>query len=92
MNRQELIAAVAQRSGTPATTVDSVLAAFAGVVTDQVARGDKVQVPGFVTFEAVDRQARTGRNPATGETMTIPARKAVRISAGTALKRAVAGG
>ena len=90
--KTELRNAVAERSGLPASTVDAVLAALASVVTEQVAQGTKLQVPGIATSEVVQRAARTGRNPATGETMQIPARNAVKVSASAPLKRAAAGG
>ncbi|MDU4678914.1 MAG: HU family DNA-binding protein, partial [Cutibacterium granulosum] len=54
------------------------------------AKGEKVQLPGLFTAEAVERPARNGRNPRTGESMTIPAHKAVKISASSTLKKAVA--
>jgi DNA-binding protein HU-beta len=69
-----------------------VLAGFVSVVTEQVATGGRVQLPGFLTVDTADRAARAGRNPSTGAAMTIPARRVVRVSAGTALKRAAAGG
>jgi len=61
------------------------------VVADAVSHGDKVTIPGWISFEQVERAAREGRNPATGETLQIPARKAVKVSAGSKLKNAVQG-
>ncbi|KEY36783.1 DNA-binding protein HU, partial [Cutibacterium acnes] len=55
-----------------------------------LAKGEKVQLPGLFTAETVERPARNGRNPRTGESMTIPAHKAVKISASSTLKKAVA--
>ena len=92
MNRSETIAAIAQRTGIAGATVEAVLSGFVSVVTEQVACGSKVHLPGFLTVETTDRAARAGRNPSTGEAMTIPARRVVRLTAGTALKRAAAGG
>jgi DNA-binding protein HU-beta len=91
MNRSDLIAAAAQRSGLTPQAVDQALSALQSVVTESLVKGDKVTIPGFVSFEAVQRSAREGRNPSTGEKMHIPARTAVKISAGQALKRAVSG-
>lgn len=91
MNRSEVVAAAAQRSGIPANQVDQALTAVQSVITEALAQGDRVMIPGFVTFETVKRSAREGRNPSTGEKMHIPARTAVKVSAGQALKRAVSG-
>ena len=91
MNRSEVVASAAQRSGIPANQVDQALTAVQSVITEALAQGDRVTIPGFVTFEAVQRSAREGRNPSTGEKMHIPARTAVKVSAGQALKRAVSG-
>ena len=60
------------------------------IKTAALAKGEKVQLPGLFTAEAVERPARNGRNPRTGESMTIPAHKAVKISASSTLKKAVA--
>lgn len=90
MNRSELISAVSQRTGLAPTDVDQVLGGVQSVVTEALVNGDKVTLTGFLTLEIVHRNARSGRNPQTGETMTIPARSAVKLSAGQALKRAVA--
>ncbi len=92
MNRSETIAAIAERTGVAAATVDAVLAGFASVVTEQVANGGRVQLPGFLSVDTAERAARSGRNPSTGAAIAIPARRVVRLSAGTALKRAAAGG
>jgi len=91
MNRSELVAAAAQRSGLSANVVDQALTALQSAVTEALVARDKVTIPGFVAFEAVQRSAREGRNPSTGEAMHIPARTAVKISAGQSLKRAVSG-
>ena len=60
--------------------------AFGAVLNEAAAKGEKVTIPGLLTMEVVDRAARTGRNPQTGEELKIPASKGVKISAGTALK------
>ena len=92
MNRSELIDAASQRSGLAPQAIDQALTALQSAVTEALVSGQKVTIPGFATFESVERSAREGRNPATGEKLHIPARTAVKISAGQALKRAVAGG
>jgi len=92
VNRSELVQAVAESSGVSNKDVDAVLKSFQSVVTDTVVKGkDKISIQGFLTFEQVDRAAREGRNPATGESLSIPASKAVKVSAGSALKNAVKG-
>ena len=92
MNRSELIDAVSQRSGVESRDVDATLKGLFEVVAGVVAKGDeKITLPGFISFEQVDRAARTGRNPQTGESIDVPASKAVKISAGTKLKAIAAG-
>ena len=91
MNRKQLVKDVADSTGLSQDQVDSVLSGVVDSVTTAVAAGDKVVVPGFVSFEQVDRSARTGRNPQTGESIDIPAQKAVKVSAGKNLKDAVRG-
>ena len=89
--KSELRNAIVERSGIPAGMVDGVLAALASVVVEQVSRGTKLQLPGIATIDVVQRSARTGRNPQTGETMEIPARRAVKMTPSAPLKRAAAG-
>jgi len=92
MNRSELIAAAAQRSGLATDVVEQAMNALHSEITEALVSGQKVSITGFVTFETVERSAREGRNPSTGEKMQIPARTAVKISAGQSLKRAVSQG
>ena len=73
MNKAELVSAIAEKSGQSQSAVGDVLSAFESVVTAEVAGGNKVQIPGFLSFEKAERAARTGRNPATGAEMQIPA-------------------
>ena len=92
MNRSELVDAISQRSGVDSHDVDATLKGLFEVVAGVVAKGDeKITLPGFISFEQVDRAARTGRNPQTGESIDVPASKAVKISAGTKLKAIAAG-
>jgi DNA-binding protein HU-beta len=90
MNKSELVNAVAQRSEQSASAVGEMLNALEAVVTETVAKGDKVQLPGFLTFDRADRAARTGRNPATGAEMQIPAARVPRVKPGKTFKDAVA--
>lgn len=91
MNRTELVTQAARRSGVAEHDARAVLDAVEVVVTEALARGEKVQLPGFLTLEQVERKERGGRNPRTGEAITIPARRAVTVSAGSRLKDAVQG-
>lgn len=86
--RSELVAALAEKAGVSKSTADDVLTAFADFLVDSVAKGDKVSIPGVVAVERVSRAARTGRNPATGETINIPAGFGAKVSAGSRLKAA----
>ena len=87
MNKTELVAAMAKETNLSKKDVEAVLKSFTDVVvSDQLKKGDKVQLVGFGTFEVSERAAREGRNPQTGETMTIAASKAPKFKAGKALK------
>jgi len=89
MNKTELIAAVAEETELSKKDAERVLKAFTDTIASELKKGDKVQIVGFGTFEVSERQARTGRNPHTGETMEIEASKAPRFKAGKALKDAI---
>ena len=89
MNRTEFIAAVAEKAEISKKDSEKALKAFVDVVAEQLKAGDKVQLVGFGTFEVSERAAREGRNPQTGETMTIAACKAPKFKAGKALKDAI---
>lgn len=86
MNKQELIAAIANRTELSKKDAEKVLKAFTDVVAEELKKGEKVQLVGFGTFEVSERAAREGRNPQTGETMKIEASKAPKFKAGKALK------
>ena len=92
MNRRELINAVASHVEADAKEVDRVLSGFTDVVTSTVARGEQVAISGFAKFAKVERAARMGRNPATGEAIHIKASKKARITPLKAFKDAVMGG
>ena len=89
MNKTEFIAAVAEKAEISKKDSEKALKAFVDVVAEQLKAGDKVQLVGFGTFEVSQRAAREGRNPQTGETMTIAACKAPKFKAGKALKDAI---
>jgi DNA-binding protein HU-beta len=89
MNKRELARAVAVQSDVEVKTVVNVIEAFTEVVTAVVSKGEPVSIPGFAKFVKVNRPARMGRNPATGETIRIKASKKARITAVKAFKDAV---
>ena len=86
MNKTELVAAMADAAEISKKDAEKALKAFTDVVADELKKGGKVQLVGFGTFEVSERAAREGRNPQTGETMTIEASKSPKFKAGKALK------
>ena len=86
MNKTELIAAIAEKAELSKKDSEKALKAFVDVVTEELKKEHKIQLVGFGTFEVSERNARTGRNPQTGETMTIAASKSPKFKAGKALK------
>ena len=89
MNKRELARAVAVQSDVEFKTVATVIDGFTEVVTAVVSKGEPVSIPGFAKFVKVDRPARMGRNPATGEAIRIKASKKARITPVKAFKDAV---
>ena len=89
MNKTELVAAVAEQADISKKDAEKALKAFVDVVTEEMKKGEKVQLVGFGTFEVSERAAREGRNPQTGKTMKIEACKAPKFKAGKALNDAV---
>ena len=90
MNKTELIAAVAEKTGLTKKDAERVVSATFETVTEALTKGDKVQVFGFGNFEVKTREARVGRNPRTKESIQIPATKLPAFKASKALKDAVA--
>ena len=86
MNKTELIAAVAEKAEISKKDAEKAVKAFTDVVSEELANGGKIQLVGFGTFEVSERPAREGRNPRTGETMTIAATKTPKFKVGKALK------
>ena len=86
MNKAELIAAVAAKTGDTKKGAEASLNAFVDVVSEALVKGDKVQLVGFGSFEVRKRAARKGRNPQTKEEIKIPASKAPVFKAGKAFK------
>ena len=89
MNRNELVAGVAQKAGIPRNQAEKVLDALGDVVTEAVQKGDKVSLTGLLSIERVLRAPRTGRNPQTGAPIKIGARKVPKFTPGSELKKAV---
>ena len=89
MNKTELIAAVAEKTGLTKKDAERVVNATIDTITESLVKGDKVQVSGFGIFEVKTREARTGRNPRTGETMEIAASKVPSFKAYNGLKDSI---
>ena len=90
MNKTELIAAVAEKSGLSKKDSEKAVSAVLDAVTAALVAGDKVQLVGFGTFDVKERAARVGRNPKTKEEIQIPASRVASFKVGKALKDAVA--
>ena len=86
MNKTELIAAVAEKAEISKKDAEKAVKAFTDVVSEELVNGGKIQLVGFGTFEVSERPAREGRNPRTGETMTIAATKTPKFKVGKAVK------
>ncbi len=90
MNKAELVDAIAKETGETKRSAEKFLNAFVDTVMGAVAKGEKVSVVGFGNFERKKREARKGRNPRTGETIKIPAKKYPAFSPGKGFKDQVA--
>jgi DNA-binding protein HU-beta len=89
MNKTELIALLANQAGVTQKVAEEVLKALTDAVATELKKGEKVVVTGFGTFEVRHRVARKGKNPRTGEPITVPAQKTPAFRAGKLLKAAV---
>ncbi len=89
MNKAELVAAIAEKSGLSKASAKKALDAFLETVTDALSKGDRVSLVGFGTWKVSQRKERKGRNPRTKEVITIPAKKVVKFSAGANLAKVV---
>ena len=85
-NKVELVAAIAEKSELTKVESEKALNAFIDTVTEELKNDGKVQLVGFGTFEVAERAERQGRNPKTGEAITIPASKSPKFKAGRSLK------
>ena len=86
MNKVELVASIAEQAEITKVDAEKALKAFIDAVSEELKNGGKVQLVGFGTFEVAERAERQGRNPKTGETITIGASKLPKFKAGKALK------
>ncbi len=89
MNKVDLVNEIARGAGTTKKTAESMLEAFTNTVTKSVSKGEKVTLIGFGSFSRMERSARTGRNPRTGKTINIPAKKVPKFAPGKAFKDAM---
>lgn len=89
MNKSDLIAKIATDAGLTKTQATAAMQAVEVGITEALVNGEEVTLIGFGTFKVTERQAKTGRNPQTGEAIQIPAKKAPIFKAGKALKDAV---
>ncbi len=90
MTKTELINAVAEKAELTKKDADKAVSAVIDAITESLAKGEKIQLVGFGTFEVRERAAKEGINPATKEKMNIPAKKVPAFKAGKALKDVVA--
>ena len=90
MTKNELISAIAEKSGMTKKDAEKALAAVVDTLTEAMVKGDKVSLAGFGAFETKTRKARIGRTPKTKEAIEIPATRVPVFKAGTALKASVA--
>jgi DNA-binding protein HU-beta len=91
MNKADFVQAIAVKTGSTQAEAGKSIDAVIAVISEALARGDDVKLPGFGTFQVVDRAATEGRHPRTGEKIAIAASKQPRFKAGAELKRAVGG-
>lgn len=89
MNKTEFINAVAEKEGIEKKCAEKAVNAVFATIAQELGKGEKIQLVGFGTFEIRERAEKQGRNPRTGETMTVPASKVPAFKAGKALKDAV---
>lgn len=90
MNKSDLVDAIAAKSDQTKSAVSDMLDAFEETITDAVAKGEKISLPGFLTFERGHRAARTGKNPQTGEPLQIAAANVAKVKVGSKFKEKVA--
>jgi len=92
VNRSQLLNALAERNDLSRKEADALLTSFTDIITETVCRGEDVAISGFAKFRRIDRPARMARNPATGETVKVAAKRVARITPLKAFKDAVLSG
>jgi DNA-binding protein HU-beta len=85
MNKADLVNSISQSTGMTKTKTNQVLDVITNIITETLAKGDKVTLVGFGTFTTSERKARKGRNPKTGEIIDIPAKRVAKFKAGSSL-------
>ena len=90
INRSDLVSEIATKAGLTKVQADAAVAALQEVLIESLEKGEAVKLTGLLAVERVERAARTGRNPRTGEEISIPAGFGVKLTAGSLLKKAVA--
>ena len=86
MNKQELITVMSEMADMPKKKTEAALKALIDVISEELAKDEKIQLVGFGTFETVKKAARVAKNPQNGKAINIPASKAPKFKAGKALK------
>ncbi len=89
MNKTEIIADITERTGLPKKACDAFMSAFIDTVLDSLASGERVVITNLGSFEVIERATREGRNPQTGETMTIAAHKVPKFKPSSTMKNVV---
>ena len=89
MNKNELISNIADKAGLTKTEAGKAVNSFISAITDSLAKGQEIRLVGFGTFSVSKRAAKTGRNPRTGATIQIKARKLAKFKAGKTLQNAI---
>ena len=89
MNKADLVSALAEKTGATKKAAEASLDALTETITDALKKGEKITLVGFGSFEVKKRAARKGRNPQTGKTISIPAKKVVKFKPGTELSNAI---
>jgi DNA-binding protein HU-beta len=89
MNKADLVNSLAEKTGLTKTKSNEVIDAIVSTISEALKSGDKVTLVGFGTFTTTQRDARKGRNPKTGETLEIPAKRVAKFKAGTELTKTV---
>ncbi len=91
MSKMEFVPKLAEAAKITKKQADQVFSAFVGMIASSLQNGQRVALPGIGVFSVIDRKAKTGRNPRTGQEIKIPARKAVKFSASSVISSSLNG-